>query len=135
MRASVLALSVLAAVSLAGCVGSARHEAFTATGPASFVYSAETNTVMTENDDGGAERLRRRWIADALLSHGMCGEGYVVDVRSFVPNVAGRFGNGGEVLYQGRCMSIVPPPLRPTSPPTVVEKDQQNVVEEKTPES
>src|SRR5947209_20096433 len=111
MRASVHALSVLALVSLAGCVGSARNEGFTATGPASFVYSAATNTVMTENDDGAAERLRRRWIADALQAHGMCGQGYVVDVRSFVPNVAGRFGNGGDILYQGRCLSDVPPPL------------------------
>ena len=53
-------------VSLSGCVGSARNEGFSANGPNSFLYSARTNTVMTENDDGTAERLRRDWIADAL---------------------------------------------------------------------
>src|SRR5262245_61204368 len=41
---------------LAGCVGSARIEGFTAQSPTAFLYSARTNTVMTENDDGTAER-------------------------------------------------------------------------------
>jgi len=45
--------------SLVGCVGSARIEGFAANGPSSFLYSARTNTVMTANDDGTAERLRR----------------------------------------------------------------------------
>jgi hypothetical protein len=137
MRPFAQTFAVMALVSLAGCVGSARHEAFTATGPASFLYGARTNTVMTENDDGAAERLRRRWIADAVQSHGMCGEGYVVDVRSFVPNVDGRFGNGGEILYKGRCMSAVPPPLHPTSAPAVVEQKRQKkvIVKETVPES
>ena len=75
------ALALLCLVSLAGCVGSAREEGFTATGPAAFLYSARTNTVMTENDDGVAERLRRDWIADALQAHAMCTEGYVIDTR------------------------------------------------------
>ncbi|HEX3535579.1 MAG TPA: hypothetical protein VHU15_02320 [Stellaceae bacterium] len=136
MRASVHALSVLAVVSLCGCVGSARHEAFTATGPESFLYSARTNTVMTENDDGAAERLRRRWLTDALQVHGMCGDGYVVDVRSFVPNVAGPFGNGGEIVYKGRCMSGVLPPLPPPAPVVVEQRrEKKTIVKETVPES
>ncbi len=96
-------------LSLAGCVGSARIEGFGATGPASFLYSARTNTVMTANDDGTAERLRRDWIAYALQAHTMCPDGYVVDTRRYVPNVDGPFGNGGEILYAGRCLAEKPP--------------------------
>ena len=40
-------LAVVCLLSLAGCVGSARVEGFAASGPASFLYSAQTNTVMT----------------------------------------------------------------------------------------
>jgi hypothetical protein len=97
-------LAVVCLLSLAGCIGSARIEGFTASGPASFLYSAQTNTVMTENDDGTAERLRRDWIADALKAHAMCPVGYVVDTRRFVPDAEGPFGNGGEILYSGRCL-------------------------------
>ena len=108
MRARLLALLLvpgwLCLASLAGCTWSARNEGFTATGPNAFLYSANTNTVMTENDDGNAERLRRQWLADALQAHTMCGDGYVIDTRRFVSNVDGRFGNGGEILYAGRCL-------------------------------
>ena len=105
------ALAMLCLVSLAGCVGSAREEGFTATGPAAFLYSARTNTVMTENDDGVAERLRRDWIADALQAHAMCTEGYVIDTRRFVPNAVGVFANGGDIVYAGRCLAA-PAPVR-----------------------
>lgn len=98
------ALVLLCLLSLAGCVGSARNEGFTATGPRTFLYSAHTNTVMTENDDGVAERLRRDWIADALGAHAMCPRGYTVDTRRFVPDAVGPFGNGGDVMYAGRCL-------------------------------
>lgn len=91
-------------LSLAGCVGSVRQEGFAASGPSSFLYTAHTDTVMTENDDGTAERLRRDWIADALQAHSMCPGGYVVDTRRFVPDAVGPFGNGGEILYSGRCL-------------------------------
>jgi hypothetical protein len=97
-------LVLLCLLSLAGCVGSVRQEGFTASGPNSFFYSAHTNTVMTENDDGTAERLRRDWIADALQAHSMCPTGYVVDTRRFVPDAEGPFGNGGDILYTGRCL-------------------------------
>lgn len=98
------ALALLCLISLAGCVGSARVEGFAANGPTSFLYSAHTNTVMTPNDDGAAERLRRTWIADALQAHAMCGRGYVIDTRRYVPDGAGPFANGGEILYAGRCL-------------------------------
>jgi hypothetical protein len=97
-------LALLCLLSLAGCVGSARVEGFAANGPGAFLYSAHTNAVMTKNDDGEAERLRRDWIADALQAHAMCGAGYVIDTRRFVPDAAGPFGNGGEILYAGRCL-------------------------------
>jgi hypothetical protein len=96
--------ALLCALVLVGCVGSTREEGFTATGPKSFLYSAHTNTVMTENDDGSAERLRREWIADALGVHSMCPTGYVIDTRRFVPDSIGLFGNGGDILYSGRCL-------------------------------
>ena len=97
-------LAFLCLLSLVGCVGSARIEGFTASGPTAFLYSAHTNTVMTENDDGTAERLRRDWIADAVQAHAMCTNGYVVDTRRFVPDAEGPFGNGGDILYSGRCL-------------------------------
>ena len=103
-------LALLCLFSLVGCVGSARVEGFGATGPTSFLYSAHTNTVMTANDDGTAERLRRGWIADAVKAHAMCADGYVVDTRRFVPDAEGPFGNGGEILYAGRCLQEPPPP-------------------------
>ncbi len=99
-------------LSLCGCVGSVRDEGFAAAGPDTFLYSAHTNTVMTENDDGTAERLRRDWIADALAVHGMCPLGYVIDKRHLVQEAEGPFGNGGDILYTGRCLEQ-PPPLPP----------------------
>jgi hypothetical protein len=104
------ALVLICLVSLTGCVGSAREEGFAATGPAAFLYTAHTNTVMTPNDDGVAERLRRDWIADAVEAHGMCAEGYVIDTRRFVPDAEGPFANGGNILYAGRCLQQPPPP-------------------------
>jgi len=97
-------LALLCLLSLAGCVDSARVEGFAASGPTSFLYSAHTSTVLTKNDDGAAERLRRGWIADALQAHAMCGNGYVVDTRRYVPDAEGPFGNGGDIVYAGRCL-------------------------------
>jgi hypothetical protein len=110
-------LVLLCFLSLAGCVGSDRIEGFSATGPNAFLYSAHTSTVMTENDDGSAERLRRDWIADALQAHAMCGTGYVIDTRRFVPDARGPFGNGGNILYSGRCLGEPSPPPPPPPPP------------------
>jgi hypothetical protein len=118
-------LALLCLVLLIGCRGTTRHEGFAATGPDAFLYSAHTNTVMTENDDGQAERLRRDWIVDALRSHGMCPDGYVIDTRRFVADAVGPFGNGGDILYSGRCVNNVPPP------PTIVERKREEEIFEK----
>lgn len=101
------ALFLLCLIPLAACVGSDRHEGFTATGPNSFLYSAQTSTLMTENDDGAAERIRQGWLVQALKAHAMCANGYVVDSRRFVPagptDAGPQFSNGGDILYRGRC--------------------------------
>ena len=93
-----------------------RVESFKPTGPGSFIYSAQTNTVMTENDDGTAERIRRQWLAEALRAHGMCPLGYIIDNRAFVQNEQHRFANGGDIVYTGRCLSPAPPPPPPPRP-------------------
>lgn len=105
------ALALLCLLLLGGCVGSARVESFSATGPDAFLYSARTNTVMPANDDGVAERLRRDWIADALQAHAMCSDGYVIDTRRLVQVAAGPFANGGDIVYAGRCLRPPPPPV------------------------
>jgi hypothetical protein len=117
----VRVFAVLSLLLLLGCRETVRHEGFAMAGPDAFLYSAHTNTVMTANDDGQAERLRRDWIVDALRFHGMCPDGYVIDTRRFVPDAIGPFGNGGDILYSGRCS--VPPP------PTIVERKQEEVFE------
>ena len=100
-------LAVICLLSLAGCVGTPdqpRVEGFGAPDALHFVYSAQTNTVMSENDDGVAERLRRDWLAEALRAHGMCYDGYVVDTRRLVVDPDGPFANGGNIVYSGRCL-------------------------------
>jgi hypothetical protein len=117
-------LALLCVIPLAGCVGTDRHEGFAATGPSTFLYSAHTSTMMTENDDGEAERIRQGWLVAALKTNGMCPTGYVVDTRRFMPGTptaAGpQFSNGGDIVYAGRCSipgapppSIAPPPPAP----------------------
>ena len=103
MRALVLACLL----SLAGCIidnDRLRVESFTADTPATFTYAAHTNTVMTANDDGEAERIRRDWLAEALSANVMCGTGYVIETRRFAQPWDGLFGNGGDVVYTGRCL-------------------------------
>ena len=103
MRALVLANLVL----FAGCIidsDQVRVENFAADTPATFTYGAETNTVMTANDDGEAERIRRDWLAEALNVHAMCSAGYVIETRRFAQPWVGLFGNGGDVVYTGRCL-------------------------------
>jgi hypothetical protein len=102
------ALVLLCLIPLAACVGTDRREGFTATGPNSFLYSARTSTVMTENDDGTAERIRQDWLVEALKAHAMCANGFVVDKRRFLPgpptDAGPQFSNGGDILYTGRCV-------------------------------
>ena len=103
MRALVLACLV----SLAGCIidnDPVRVESFAADTPATFTYGVQTNTVMTANDDGEAERIRRNWLAETLDANAMCGAGYVIETRRFAQPWDGLFGNGGDVVYSGRCL-------------------------------
>ena len=103
MRALVLASLII----LAACIidnDPVRVDSFTADTPQTFTYSAHTNTVMTENDDGAAERIRHDWLAEALAANGMCGAGYVIETRRFVQPWEGLFGNGGDIVYSGRCL-------------------------------
>jgi hypothetical protein len=82
-----------------------RIESF-APGPnGTFTFSARTNTVMTENEDGSAERIRREWLAEALSANAMCQNGYVVDRRQIVPRPhQGPFSNTNDIVYAGRCL-------------------------------
>jgi hypothetical protein len=101
------ALLLFCLIPLAGCIGTDRNEGFAATGPNSFLYSARTSTVMTENDDGAAEHIRQNWLAAALRGHAMCPNGFILDSRRFVynpPTSAGsQFSDGGGIVYAGRC--------------------------------
>src|SRR3954468_18073024 len=101
MRALLLLYPLALVVSLAGCAEEARREGFTAVRPRAFLYEARTNTVMTPNDDGDAERIRRSWIADAVMVNALCMQGYVIDTRSFIRDPVG---NGGAIRYAGRCI-------------------------------
>jgi hypothetical protein len=75
--------------------------------------------VMTENDDGNAERIRQGWLVAALKANAMCPSGYVVDTRRYVPgpptDSGPQFSNGGDILYAGRCTVPGAPPV-PVAP-------------------
>jgi hypothetical protein len=93
-------------VFLAGCAGftdRARVDSLAPRKDGQFTYSAATNTVMTENDDGAAERIRREWLAEALTAAHLCENGYRVESRRFV-QAKGLFANGGDIVYTGRCL-------------------------------
>lgn len=97
---------VVAGVSLAGCSqgNGVRVTNFAAGGAGTFTFAAQTNTVMTANDDGAAERIRRDWLAEALTGRALCNTGYVVEDRRFLPVQDGVFGNGGDIVYTGHCL-------------------------------
>jgi hypothetical protein len=95
---------LLAVVPFGGCARDARVVSLSAGAGGTFAFGARTNTVMTENDDGAAELIRRSWLADALIASGTCRVGYVLDSRRFVQAQGGIFGNGGEIVYTGRCL-------------------------------
>jgi hypothetical protein len=103
MRALALILAV-AAIPLVGCANDGRVINLVPGPSGSFTFSAGTNTVMTENDDGAAERIRRDWLAEGLTAGDICRLGYVVDSRKFVQPVGGLFANGGDIVYTGRCL-------------------------------
>jgi hypothetical protein len=103
MRALLLA----SLVCLAGCAGftdRSRVDSMVRRPDGTFIYSVHTNTVMTENDDGASERIRREWLAGTLGFNHMCPQGYAVDSRGYVVDALGRFGNGGDIVYKGHCL-------------------------------
>lgn len=94
-------------VLLGGCIignDPVRVESFTPDPGGRFVFTAQTNTVMTANDDGGAERIRRDWLAEELTAHGMCAAGYVVETRQLVESPDAPLSNAHDVVYTGRCL-------------------------------
>lgn len=97
------ALVLLCLVSLVGCIDRVRIEGFATNSPDSFVYTARTSTIMTENDDGVAERIRRDWLAYALKAHNMCANGYIVDTRRIVRDPS-LFSNAADIVCSGRCL-------------------------------
>jgi hypothetical protein len=103
MRTLTLVLAA-AAIPLAGCANDVRIVNLVPGTGGTFSFSARTNTVMTENDDGAAERIRGDWLAQALAAAGMCRAGYVIDSRSFSQPDGGPFVNGGDIVYSGRCL-------------------------------
>ena len=101
------ALIILLFLAQAGCIidnDQGRVDSFTPDTPGTFTYRAQTNTVMTANDDGAAEQIRRDWLAESLTANGMCLAGYVIETRRFVQPGEGPFGNGGDIVYTGRCL-------------------------------
>jgi hypothetical protein len=92
---------------LAGCapwVDPVKTVHFSAGPNGTFIFAARTNAAMTENADGEAERIRREWLAEALLDRRMCPKGYAVDARELAQPAPGLFENGGDVVYKGRCL-------------------------------
>jgi hypothetical protein len=103
MRTPVLACCLV----LGGCIidnDRVRIESFLADPAGTFVFAAQTNTVMTPNDDGEAEQLRRDWLAEELAARGMCDAGYVIETRVLVEPPDSPSTNAHDVVYSGRCI-------------------------------
>jgi hypothetical protein len=100
------ALVLTSIISLVGCVidnDRVRVDGLAADQTGTFTYTAQSNTVMTENADGEAEKIRRDWLAETLAANQMCNAGYVVETRQLVePDPPS--GNAHNVIYTGRCL-------------------------------
>jgi hypothetical protein len=102
----VRVLALVCLVLLCGCIidnDPVRVVSFAADPAGTFVFTAQTNTVMTENEDGEAEQIRRDWLADELNARGMCAAGYFVEIRRLEPPDAPS-SNAHDVVYSGRCL-------------------------------
>lgn len=100
-------LAVACSVWLAGCIignDPVRIENFVSDPAGTFVFTAQTNTVLTANDDGEAEQIRRGWLAEELAARGMCSAGYVIDTRQLVEPPHAVSSNAHDVVYSGRCL-------------------------------
>jgi hypothetical protein len=122
MRALVASLLALPMIALSGCNDPVRVQSLVQGPRGTFSYSVRTNTVMTPNEDGAAEEIRRTWLAETLGAAGMCNGGYVIYRRDLVippqrpalgpappnplsnPNPDLAFGNSGDVVYTGSCL-------------------------------
>lgn len=94
-------------VSLAGCIidnDRVRIESFTYDPAGTFVFTAQTNTVMTANDDGEAEQIRRGWLGEELIVHNVCTAGYVIETRQLAEPSDAPSSNAHDVVYSGRCL-------------------------------
>ena len=101
---TVRMLAFASLVLLLACNDHVRVVSFEADPAGTFVFTAQTNTVMTENDDGEAEQIRRDWLADELNSRGMCAAGYFVEIRRLVEPPDAPATNAHDVVYSGRCL-------------------------------
>jgi hypothetical protein len=101
---TVRMLAFACLVLLGGCNDQLRVVNFAADQAGTFVFTAQTNTVMTENDDGEAEQIRRDWLADELNARGMCADGYFVEIRRLVEPPDAPSSNAHDVVYSGRCL-------------------------------
>jgi hypothetical protein len=101
---TVRILAFAGLILLGGCNDQLRVVSFAADPAGTFVFTAQTNTVMTENDDGEAEQIRRDWLADELNARAMCDAGYFIEIRRLVepPDAPSR--NAHDVVYTGRCL-------------------------------
>jgi hypothetical protein len=99
--------AIISLALLAGCgiIGNEplRVESFSADPAGTFTFAVQTNTVMTANDDGEAEQIRRDWLAEVLGAHDMCAAGYVVETRRLLEPEQ-PVGNAHDVVYTGRCI-------------------------------
>lgn len=103
MRGLTLACLVL----LTGCIidnDRVRVESFAVNPDGTFIFTARTNTVMTPNDDGEAEEIRRDWLAQEVTEHAMCPAGYLVEVRRLAEPPDAPSSNAHDVVYSGRCL-------------------------------
>src|SRR6516162_7934690 len=103
MRAPVLPCLLL----LGGCIIDNDHvrvESFTYDPAGTFVFTAQTNTVMTANDDGEAEQIRRGWLGEDLIVHNVCTAGYVIETRQLAEPSDAPSSNAHDVVYSGRCL-------------------------------
>ena len=89
---------------LGGCNDQLKVVSFDADPAGTFVFTTQTNTVMTENDDGEAEQIRRDWLADELDARGMCAAGYFIEIRRLVEPPDTPSSNAHDVVYAGRCL-------------------------------
>src|SRR5947199_10162341 len=97
-------LAFASLVLLLACNDHVRVVTFEADPAGTFVFTAQTNTVMTENDDGEAEQIRRDWLADELNARGMCATGYFVEIRRRVEPPDAAASNAYDVVYARPCL-------------------------------